>query len=83
LEAKADAKSGYSERAEARLVRLPEIFYLPSKPRESVGRKALEALLQAFRSLFRASPAAGDLCLRKKEGDPFCIRRPSGVMREA
>jgi hypothetical protein len=29
-----------------------------------------------------ARSAAGDLCLRKKEGDPFCIRRPSGVMRQ-
>ena len=29
----------------------------------------------------RGRSAAGDLCLRKKEGDPFCIRRPSGVMR--
>jgi hypothetical protein len=30
-----------------------------------------------------ARSAAGDLCLRKKEGDPFCIRRPSGVMRKS
>ena len=28
-----------------------------------------------------ARSAAGDLCLRKKEGYPCCIRRPSGVMR--
>ena len=48
----------------------------------AVGNPASQS--QRLRRVMRyARSAAGDLCLRKKEGDPFCIRRPSGVMRFA
>ena len=61
-EAKAYAKSEYSDGAEAKLVRPPEIFYLLSQTRGNAGTQSYGDPPPPLGGA--VSPAAGDLCLR-------------------
>ena len=66
------------------LVRLPEIFYLPctawGNPASQSQRLRKKCALfspkgKTKRIFFYARSVAGDLCLRKKEGNPYCMRQ--------